>query len=132
MSLQHFVTDIQVRFGDTDMLGHINNAAYVQYLELARVAHLGEIVRRGGPRLNMVLASLKVDFRREIKLGQRVQVELEVTRLGTSSFDYAYRVLADGELCAEASSVQVCVDPSSMRPLPLSGELRALLMPVLT
>ena len=30
-------TDIQVRFGDTDALGHVNNASFAAYAELARL-----------------------------------------------------------------------------------------------
>ena len=46
--------EIQVRFADTDAMGHVNNATYLTYCEIARVALLDRRDRRGasarGPR----------------------------------------------------------------------------------
>lgn len=119
-------TEIQMRFGDVDSLGHVNNVAYAQYLETARLAFLHDLAERG-VEFRMVIARLEVDYRREVKLGQRVTVQLLVSRVGTSSFDCVYRVLADGELSAEARTVQVNVDFASRRPRPLQGHVRAAL-----
>lgn len=126
-----FVTDIQVRFGDTDMLGHINNAAYVQYLEVARLKLIEESQRQGYPRLSFVLAHISLDFRREIKLGQQVQVETWITRVGNSSFEMAYHILADGVVCTTARSIQVSIDPTKMASAPLPAAVRPFLMALL-
>lgn len=118
------VTEIQMRFGDVDSLGHVNNVAYAQYLETARLAYLRDL----GLPLPTVIARLEVDYRREVTLGQRVRVLLRCTRVGTSSFDFTYRVLSDDDtLAAEARSVQVHVDPATRRPRPLSESQRAVL-----
>lgn len=114
-------TDIQVRFSDTDALGHVNNVAYAVYLETARVAALSGL---SNPP-SLVVAHLEIDYRREIRLGQRVTVELLVTHIGRSSWTYHYRVLADGALAAEANTVQVVINPLLMRPDPIPAELRA-------
>ncbi|MFB6270825.1 MAG: acyl-CoA thioesterase, partial [Halobacterium sp.] len=37
-----FTHAVDVRYQDYDMLGHVNNAVYVTYLEDARTAYLGE------------------------------------------------------------------------------------------
>lgn len=120
------VTDIQMRFGDVDSLGHVNNVAYAQYLETARLAFLHELAARG-IEFRMVIAHLEVDYRREVVLGEHVTVQLIVTRVGHSSFECAYRVLAGGQLAAEARTVQVNVDFSSRRPQPLADHVRAAL-----
>ncbi|GGJ50267.1 acyl-CoA thioesterase [Deinococcus roseus] len=121
------VTDIQIRFGDTDMLGHINNAAYVQYLEVARMQMVQEARKRGIPNFNFVLAHISLDFRREIKLGQQVQVETTVVKIGKSSFEMAYQVLADGVVCSTAKSVQVGIDPQAMTSAVLPDAVRGFL-----
>ena len=120
------VTEIQMRFGDTDMLGHVNNVAFAQYLETARVQVLPE------PRAGSVtvLAHLSVDYRREVKLGQQVQVLILTSKVSRTSWEYAYRVLADGQLAAEARTAQVNVDAATRRPAPLTGEMRAWLAQV--
>lgn len=121
------VTDIQIRFGDTDMLGHINNAAYVQYLEVARMQLVQEALKSGVPSFNFVLAHISLDFKREIKLGKKVTIESLITRIGNSSFEMAYSVLADGVVCATAKSVQVGIDPVQMTAAPLPEPVRQFL-----
>lgn len=119
-------TDIQVRFGDIDSLGHVNNVAYAQYLEIVRSSYF-EALRARGVDFPLVVARLEVDYRHEVVLRQRVTAQLLVTRLGKSSFDFHYRVHAEGTLAAEARTVQVHVDPLHRRPLPLPDHVRAAL-----
>lgn len=114
---------IQLRFSDTDQMGHINNAAYAVFLETARLALTASV---GLTDLKVVLARLELDYRREVKLGQQVEIQTLVTRFGSSSWAYASRLLADGEVALEARSVQVQVGPD-MRPEPLSQATRVAL-----
>lgn len=122
-----FKTSIQVRFGDTDMLGHVNNAAFVQYLEHARLEWIRAQHARGLGPIHIVLVNIRVDYRHEIVLGQEVEVELWPTRVGRSSFDFEYWVLADGQVCAEAHSVQVCVHKGTLSPQAVDEALRSVL-----
>lgn len=120
------LTEIQVRFSDTDALGHVNNVSFAAYLETARVDLFAELRAAGGD-IPTVLAHLSIDFRREIKLDQQVQVQTLCVRLGRSSWTYAQRILAGGGVCAEASSVQVHVNPLTMRPESVPADVRAYL-----
>ena len=112
--------DIQLRFSDTDQMGHINNAAYAMFLETARLNLTASL---GLSQLKVVLARLELDYRREVKLSQQVRILTVVTHLGTSSWSYASRLLADGVVALEARSVQVQVGPD-MRPQPLGPAIR--------
>lgn len=121
---------IQLRYSDTDMMGHINNAAYAQFLEIARLDFLDSLLglsRAGGAReeFTVVLARLELNYRREVRLGQAVEVLTRLVRVGGSSWTYSFRLLADGVLSADGESVQVHIDPQSRRPAPLPQELRA-------
>jgi acyl-CoA thioester hydrolase len=79
-------TDIQVRFGDTDALGHVNNASFASFAELARLDFL---TRFGGSVRSLILASLYIDFRRQVAFTDEVYVETVVEKLGTSSVTLA-------------------------------------------
>ena len=100
-------TDIQVRFADTDALGHVNNSAFAHYAEHARIEffqHLGG--RVGG----LILARLAIDFRRQVHFGTTVMVETGVERVGTSSIALRQGIYAVGdtaEVAAEVESVVV-------------------------
>jgi len=120
---------IQLRYSDTDMMGHINNAAYAQFLEIARLDFLDTLLgqaRPGGAReeFTVVLARLELNYRREVRLGQAVEVLTRLVRVGRSSWTYSFQLLADGVLSADGESVQVHIDPDSRRPAPLPQELR--------
>ena len=121
-------TEIQMRFSDTDALGHLNNGSYAIYAETARLALLGEL---GASFRSLILAHLSIDFRRQVMFGERVEVETVVTKLGTTSITLEQVVRANGEAAAEVRSVVVLFDYASQRPRPLPADARAQLAPYL-
>jgi len=117
-----------MRYGDIDAMGHLNNAVYVQYLETSRVALMRDL---GVPDREdrSVIARLELDYRREVRWEQAVTVESLIERVGRTSWTVVSRVLADGEPCAYARTVQVRVDRAH-RPETLPDSLRAALAPL--
>jgi acyl-CoA thioester hydrolase len=118
-----FVVPIQLRWRDMDALGHVNNAAIVTYVETARTVlwrdHFG-----GGSAIPFVVARLEVSYRRQITIDDRVEVGLRVADLRGARFTFLYRIEADGELAAEASTVMGHVEPGAIRPSRIPDELR--------
>ena len=81
-----FVTTDKVRYNDTDRQGHVNNAVFATYMELARVEvlHHSDLgLREDGASL--VLARLVIDFRAEIHFPGEVQIGTRVGKVGRSS-----------------------------------------------
>ena len=107
------VMEVQTRFRDTDAMGHVNNAVYLSYLELARMEYVRrvfDVTHYSG--VDFILARAEVDYRSPTMPGETLLVGIRVTRLGGASFDFSYRVedKASGRLVAEAKTVQVCYD----------------------
>jgi acyl-CoA thioester hydrolase len=121
-------TPLQVRFRDTDAFGHVNNAVFATYIELARVRYLLDVLRPGDRfhRLPLILARLELDFRSPIELGDEVTVETRVDRIGRTSIGMSHRMIAgaDARLAAEVSSVIVVFDYQAARPIPVPDEWR--------
>ncbi len=61
-----FATEEHLRFADVDANGHINNGAFLQLLENARVSYMRTIVRSGLPRFRVVVGRLEIDFKRQM------------------------------------------------------------------
>jgi acyl-CoA thioester hydrolase len=61
-----FATAEHLRFADLDANGHINNGAFIELLENARVSYLREIVRAGLPPFRMVIGRIEADFKRQM------------------------------------------------------------------
>jgi acyl-CoA thioester hydrolase len=106
----HFVFRDRVRFRDLDGMGHVNNAVFLTFMESARIAYFTEHGAGNNPQQHLILARMEVDFRSPIAFGERVEVGVRPSRLGTKSFDLEYEVRADGRLAAEAKSVLVGYD----------------------
>ncbi len=127
-----YVIEIQIRFRDTDGMGHVNNAVFMSYCETARL----EFYRKHHPNLRgphdipFILASTRIDYRRPLELDQdRIEVELTVPRIGTTSWDFAYdiRPPGGGKAFAEAVTVMVAYDYKQATKIPISDEYRAIL-----
>jgi acyl-CoA thioester hydrolase len=114
-------TDIQVRFNDTDMLGHLNNTAYALYAEQARVEFFRSL---GMGRITLILAHISLDFRKQVTFGDKVYVITTVGKVGNSSVTLLQNVFANGELSAEIKSVVVLFDYEAQKPKAIPSELR--------
>jgi len=109
---------VQVRFRDLDALGHVNNAVYLTYFEVARAAYFSRLERDWVERGHFILARAEVDFLRPIHLEDPVEVGVRVVRIGRSSFDMEYRVEVRGEEAARGRTVQVWLEGGRPAPLP--------------
>jgi acyl-CoA thioester hydrolase len=127
-----FSHPIAVRFNDFDLLGHINNAVYLTFCEVARFAYLEAVT--GDLRqsdLSLILAHMSIDYRRPIGWAEAVRIATRTVSVGTKSFTMEYVILgtaAEGEyIAAEARSVQVGYDYTAGRSVPLLPTLVAAL-----
>ena len=117
-------TRLEVRFRDIDAFGHVNNAAFVTYLEQARIRYLVDNLDIETPQhLPLILAALQVDFRAPILFGQEVVIGTRVDWIGNTSFSMSHRMTAgtgadgDNRLTAEAATVLVGYDYASEQPI---------------
>ena len=115
-----------MRFSDIDMMGHVNHARYLGYLE---DAHLAFMTSADGPGLelrNVIIARWEVDYVKPATLSdQPLTVNLWVTHVGRSSFALGYALEQDGAVAVRASSVIVAYDYTRERSQQLSQAQRA-------
>ncbi|KKI20153.1 MULTISPECIES: acyl-CoA thioesterase [unclassified Leucobacter] len=133
--------DLELRWGDQDAYGHVNNVAYARYLEEARVRTfwLGSGRERTGMERHfrgddpdgpkMLVASQQIEFLRVLEYAEQpITVELWIGKLGGSSLEVHYEVIDGSQpertVVARAITVVVIVDGKTLRPMRLSGEGR--------
>ena len=121
---------VDVRWRDTDALGHVNHAVFLTYLEEGRDAFF---VQTLGGEPDYVVARIEIDLRAEVRHPQRrVTVRLAVERLGTTSLTTRETILtAAREVAAEARVVSVRWDRRARKPVPFSEDERARLAAVI-
>ena len=123
-----FTHPLEVRFRDLDALGHVNNAVLVTYLEVARWQWWrAYLAGRPFDEEGFLIARVEVDYRQPILITDDVRVEVRCSRVGTTSFDLAYRVFRaqDDATLAEAKTVQVMLDFGTQRPAPIRPGTRS-------
>jgi acyl-CoA thioester hydrolase len=120
-------TDVQIRWGDMDAMGHVNNAVYMTYLECGRDAFFAEVA----PDVDwMHYVVRRVDIGFVSQLTDRdghARVEVELEGVGSSSLRTRERILAgsDGRVAVEATAVIVHLDETKQASAPLPEAVRA-------
>jgi acyl-CoA thioester hydrolase len=107
------VSEAQVRFADTDALGHVNNAVYLNFLEIARVDYLQKVLgRRDVKDFGVILARVEIDYKSPAFHHETLLVGCKVHELGGSSINMSYRIedKKTGRLVALAKTVLVTYD----------------------
>ncbi len=96
MSEFRFYHPIEVRYGDLDPQGHLNNAKYFTYIEQARITYWKHLGLWGGGSfidIGIILAEARMTFKAPVLWGQPILVGVRITRLGHKSLDVIYTVV---------------------------------------
>jgi acyl-CoA thioester hydrolase len=118
-------TTIQIRWGDMDAMGHVNNATFLAYLETAREPFFEQVV--GDELMRFVLRRVEIDYLSQLTYGDReAVVSVELAGVGTTSLRTHERmtVAGSGRVVAEARAVIVHLDESGTSAAPLPESLR--------
>jgi YbgC/YbaW family acyl-CoA thioester hydrolase len=111
MDAPRYIHRREIAFGDTDASGWMHFPNIFRYFEEAEHAFLksrGLLVfdrtQGGWPRVNV-----SCDYKRPLITGDRIEVLLEIARIGTTSLTWNFEVLAPGgELAAIGSALGGC------------------------
>jgi acyl-CoA thioester hydrolase len=100
---------MQVRWSDVDLFAHVNNAAYLRYLDDARFALFPSMgVDPAGRPTDSLLVVVKHEIEYLAPLAFRpepIAVDVWVPRTGRSSVDFAYEIVDDAPAAAGAEPV---------------------------
>lgn len=123
---------IDVRWGDMDAVGHVNNAQYFRYMEQARISWFESLGVKVSSAVSQgpVIASAGCEFMKPIVYPARLAVSVEASAAGNSSFPIHHRIASDENadlVFAQGKVVIVWIDYAIGRSVPLPDWLRAAL-----
>mgnify|MGYP001095692807 FL=1 len=122
---------LQVRWGDMDALGHVNNAEYLRYFEQSRISWLDSLgFPTTGKGTGPILAKVTVTYLKPIVYPSELEVRLYAKQVGNSSFTLASEIVNGrdaAERFTEGEFVTVWVDYDASKSLPIPERLRAIL-----
>ena len=79
----NFFTQVPTRWGDADMLGHINNVVYMCYLETGRLDYLDRVLGvdfKQPLKEGVILADMKISYLHQVHHPARLEVATRVSR----------------------------------------------------
>ena len=107
-----FYHPIEIRYGDLDPQGHVNNAKYLTYFEQARVTYWMDLKLftkdQSFMELGVILADVHITYLEPIYFGQNIKVGVRVTRLGNKSMTWEQNIV-DAETGRELAKGEVIV-----------------------
>jgi len=132
--MSEFSIELDVRWGDVDSFGHVNNAVFLAYLEQCRSEWMSSVPchwQEGetGP----VVANININYRRPLHWPHRIVVTLKPASPGRSSIKLESEIrsaeTAQGSkpvLYADATATLVWIDKKTGESVPLPGSIREL------
>lgn len=134
--MQKIFFDLEIYSYQIDFIGHVNNAVYINWMEIGRTKLLEavgmpthEIFKQG---FAPVLIQTSITYKSPLYLGERVQVESWLSELRNASATLQFRFYNPKKtLAAEGVQKGLFVDTQTMRPKRLTPEERALFNPYL-
>lgn len=115
----------RVRFGEIDVLGHVNNAAYLRWFENLRIHYFDAyaVADYSGTPPKIVLRNIGLDFKAEVKLNEPYILTGRTVEMRSSSFTMQYGVYVSGQLTTSGHAVIVNLNQDNTK-RPLSETLR--------
>lgn len=131
LSDYNYFLDIQTRWADNDIYGHVNNSVYYFYFdtivnEFLITKNLLDINR--SETIGLVV-NTNCDYFAPITFPDKVNAALRVSRLGTSSATYDVGLFRNDEVTASAQGqfTHVYVNRQTRRPVNIPDNMRAAL-----
>ena len=106
---------IQVRFSDTDAMGHISSGSYAAFAEVGRAAFFTKIPEPQSEIPWFVLRALEMEFISEARYGQDITLTTRCGKITEKTIRFDQVVRADGNVACELRVVHVAFDPKTRK-----------------
>ncbi len=127
-----FTHALEVRYGDLDPQGHMNNARFLSFFEQGRFAyliHLGLFDGKSFQDLKSIIADIHISFLAPATLMQKIIVGVRVERIGNKSLTFQQAMVdsGTGKVVAECQTVIVTYDYHGLKSIPVPEEWRKII-----
>ena len=123
-----FKTDIAIRFSDIDSVGHVNNAIYLTYFEVARIKYFREVADWSNKGIGFIVGRSEINYLKPVNVDDQIVCYVRVVRIGNSSFDVMHVLvkLTDKreEICTTCKTVCISYDYAAGKSTPIPKEGR--------
>ena len=115
-----FSIELKVRFAETDAQGLAHHAAYLVWLEVARVEYLAAFAG-GYPALRergieAITREVHLSYLDPARFDDRLTLHARCAEVRGARFRFKYRIDRGGDAVAEGWTAHACVDAQTLRP----------------
>ena len=123
---------LKIRFGDIDHAGIVYYPRFLHYFHVALEEFFGQELGIDYPilinehRIGLPTVHLETDFSRPLRYGDRIEVEVSVSKIGKTSITFGYSVFKQGEdkPWVVGHNVVVCLDMNTFKKIDIPDWLR--------
>ncbi|KVE07607.1 acyl-CoA thioesterase [Burkholderia anthina] len=136
MTRKYFETRIDVKYRETDAMGHVSSPVYYDYLQHAYLTYMHDLLELPySEKLPHIMVKTSCEYLKPAQYGDTITVRSSVTRFGSKSFELEYLMVRDGQadaddssddhaVVARAVSTHVMFDYGSKTTVPVPEEFR--------
>ena len=129
LSNYKYKTPIPIRFSDMDAFGHVNNAIYLTYFEIARFNYWKDAIDWNFSENGVIVGRSEINYLKPVTLHDKIACYVRVVRIGNSSFDVMHvlvKITPEGEeICTTGKTVCISYDYNIHKPVKIPAEQRA-------
>ncbi|MDR6225947.1 acyl-CoA thioesterase [Desmospora profundinema] len=119
---------IEVRPTEIDVMGHVNNAKYLEYMEWSREDwyNRSQLPFDVFTDMNVgtVTVNININYRKEARLGEKLTIFTRPIKKGRTSYVLEHEIVNDqGERVADAEVTSVTIDLEKRKSVPLPADL---------
>lgn len=126
------VITLPIQWGDQDPFDHVNNVIYFRWFESARIDYLnlldidGFSVETSESHVRPILASIRCDYRKQLKFPDTAHIGTRVAKMGNSSVQIVHGLYSESHaaIAATAESTIVVFDYDANKPVRAPDQLR--------
>ncbi len=119
---------IRVRYHECDPQGVVFNANYLAYCDICLTELWREAVEgyagMAAEGIDVVVAEARIRFLAPLRFDDEFEIEVAITRLGTTAMELEFAFARDGEPIAEAELAQVFIELEHGDKIPIPDKIR--------
>jgi acyl-CoA thioester hydrolase len=130
MTNYHFHHPTEIRYGDLDPQGHVNNAKHQTYFEQARIAYMIELglfaKDQSFMEIGVILADIHITYLAPIYFGEQIKVGVRTAKLGNKSMTWEQNIVdtKTGKELSKGEVVLVTFDYREQKTINIPHEWR--------
>lgn len=124
----HHRADLQLRFNDVDVLGHVNNTVYFAFYDTGKALYFMHTkgLSADWSRVDRVIANITCSYMAPIVFGEDIEVLTRCVAIGRKSFtlQQMLREKKTGQIKSLCETVMVSIDPDTKQPVEVKDSMR--------